>query len=688
MKPQAFIFFLLTCFIGQSQTAYEPFFNLKSGNAKEMNLKGDVTKVSWRKYFTDKLERLLQNGVIDYTFKNNLLQSKRIRLYNETHSYKYENGKRIERLIEVGGKLHSKYYIKHIGNEAQEYNSNTNKLTKTFSKNQNGQMTRLEEDFTPSISTRVFTVFSGLDLIKEETYTTYNKDGSGSIKYESQIVNTHKKGTWLNEPIVVETSVTKRNDKLLNENTITYYNTKGDQVYIETTYSSGKKFITETFYKYDLRGNWVSAITYNKDTGNVRLYQERKITYTDNLISGDVDFIESYINGTKYPEFPNQYAYKYDAAKKRFWIRDPSGNYLTKNDWLYFSNKSTNHRYYFDKTNGALVELTNYKLVKEGDLKFYPAKVISKNYEDFVFGIDDIKYIFTDGQFQNFSEGHIVKQSIDENKNSYYNTKTNKLYLFATDCKQITCKLELMPCSKDKAHYYLYKDKLGHIDCSPIGNGKLLDIKNYISIFGGTKSFMEYNGLYFEYDLTKTPVNTFHPAKAISKAEFDKVLANSKKLQGNIYTTAEGLAELIARYPESSTSKTPAKTKPSSQAAPTSPSTSIAKNNVDTYGCNNNLNCLNQLLQDRYAQLKAQGKTDKEAAKEQARIINQVYDYDKETAYQMVMNVNSNQLVNVLSELSPEQRAYFRSQSMDTIKSYEKKHGEVKIKTVPYKSKN
>ncbi|WP_299519680.1 hypothetical protein [Winogradskyella sp.] len=691
MKPSIFIVLLSTCLLGKSQTAYRPFFDFKSVSAQEMNLKGNIARISLRIYNTDRVTGSISNGVIHYQFANNRLQSKRIERFNEVHFYNHKNEKLDSITVRVNGKFHSSKSFTHLGNQTEIRNTKNNQLLGTFTTNSKGQIIKLIEKIGfETITTRAFAEFEGITFIKQQQTIRYRTDGSERSR--EGITNTQKKGTWLGLPVIVQTS----KQDYFATTTTSYYNTKGHLVFEEIT---GVKMMepitTETFYKYDLRGNWVSAITYNKNTGMVKKYQERKITYTDNFVSGNIDFNESYIKSTKYPEFPNQYAYKYDVAKNLFWLKDPSGNYLTKNDWKYFGNKSTNHYYYFDKTNGALVELTNYKLVKEGDLNFRPAKVISKNYEDFIFNIDNINYIFTDGQFQNFSEGHIVKQSIDENQNSYYNTKTNKLYLFTSACEQNTCELQLMPYSKDKVHYYLYKDSSGNIDCSPFGNGKLLDIKDYKSIFGGTKSFMDYNGLYLEYDLTKTSFNTFYPAKVISKAKFDKVFAKSTNLQGNVYATAEGLAELINRYPESFAPKTPTKTTSAEQpqispalTKTTTPNNRTINNKVDAYDCNNNLKCLSKLLQDRYNQLKGQGKTDKEAAKEQAEIINKVYDYNKELAYQMVMDIKNNQLLNVLSELSPEQRAYFRSKSMNTIKSYEKKHGKTKIKTVPYKPKN
>ena len=93
-------------------------------------------------------------------------------------------------------------------------------------------------------------------------------------------------------PVIVETSVLKRNDRLLNNSTTTSYNSKGGPCICSgKTYDTGKNSTTETFYKYDLYGKLdFRPLPTKKSSGEIRLYQEREITYTDGIASGNVDF--------------------------------------------------------------------------------------------------------------------------------------------------------------------------------------------------------------------------------------------------------------------------------------------------------------------------------------------------------------------------------------------------------------
>ena len=604
---------------------------------------------------------MFDNGVKHYKFKDNLLVFEENERYKEVHHYNYKNGTLAEEKISVDGKLLQHNIFKQKRNGVYKYKAEDNSLRSTISLSTKGHITNATDDLFGEIST-TYREIKGITFIKEQV-----KINGDNLK---TISNTHTTGTWKGEEVIIEDrKLTKSGGYLPNEKRI--YNLKGEEIYTEKfEFDLARTVTLETHYKYDWNGNWISKITYNLETFNVYLIEERQITYTDGITSGK-------LKNSKYtmlPPFRNQYFYKRDVTKNVFWFYDPSGKLLRKDDYMYIGHFDTNHYYYLDKTNGQLVELTNYKNLKKTDNYFLPAKPLSTGKKDYALLHNTTSYFILDGAFQDFGKGHIIKSSLIDSV-LYFNQNTNKTYTYKA-CNQRLCDITLKPESYKNTYYYLYNYKKGDMivkDHEIYQDGKKLDLNEYPGLIDVSKSYFKLDEEnIIEIDRTKA-INTLIPVTLANKDHFNQKLNEAEKLNNTLYVT-KAYKEVIKNRIDKTRKKTPTET--ITQAQPTKGS-----NTPLNYGCNNNLNCLVTTVNTLYTDEKGKGKTDDEIAISQAGLIDQVYQNNRKLAYETLLKIKGNQMLKVLKHLSPEQRKYIREQSRKTVKEYTDKHGAPTIKT-------
>ena len=151
------------------------------------------------------------------------------------------------------------------------------------------------------------------------------------------------------------------------------------------------------------------------------------------------------------------------------------------------------------------------------------------------------------------------------------------MYLYER-CGDLVCELKPVPSSKENVYYYPFITKQGVPDCVIIIDAKALKTNNqYPMIFGIKKSYANIKGLYFEFDLTKKPLNMLYPARVSSKSQFDKVLGTAKKINKYGSFTPDLFAMMMKSREQGTVTKTQSSTTTKSISTISNPVTNTVK---------------------------------------------------------------------------------------------------------------
>gem|GEM_PF-2717183 len=655
------IMFLITlCYSQQLSLDYDSDIPKTSPSQLEVN--GSLKAMVWITYTPDALLGTFSNSTIYYNFKNNLLNTRLNVDFNDSYTYDYSDGN-LQRESWAGSGL-GFYSYKREGNKISKFlDTNMNAPSVTINLNKNDKIVEVKK---PTSSYKVTYVDANPNSdIKEKVETIISGDNKDNIII-NKTTNVYSTAKWRGLNIKVKTSTyyfenTDTNTKRTTTG-ISFYNDKNRLVYYKETNPSQEILKeSEYFYKDDIKGNWVSKTQFDLKKNKLIWYEQRQITYSNGLVTGNSSINKNELQDLPLPKFKNQYYFKKDQASNNFWLYDNTGvsivGKLGLNNYL-----NTYNIYSIDLMNNNVIELSNFWNIKDNE--FHPAKILSQESNSFiVVGNDNDLDFVINGVLKDIANLKVLK--LYDGKSLIFDKSQDKSFVLTIPEKSNSrfFPMEELKPSKNGAYCVAFKTKNNNIYYVFIERGQTVNPNKETFILSGKSE-------YIKTDLGYYKVENFANAKP-----------NEIYLPKNVL--AEDFNKAKDAYDKLMSIKTPVVEK----TTPITSSTSLAKK-TNNFDCNTDETCLINYFNSRINNLVSEGKTKDEASKITGAELESVFKNNPELGYNVLMKIDQKYLVGIMSGISKETKRQLRSMAMSEVKAYTDKYGSKKIKTVPYKKKS
>ena len=432
-----------------------------------------------------------------------------------------------------------------------------------------------------------------------------------------------------------------------------YCNDRGELLYEKfTNPKAGTVWEKRTLYKYDQRGNWISKSEFDMTNSELLYFHQRQITYKDGLVTGNNKVETAIVSKLKYPVIPDWYAYKKNKESNQFWVSDPSGNQIAR-ELKFMGSFNTGHRYYFDKTNAAFLELTNYD--KAEDNVYKKARMLSENLSSYGFydqntGITSI----IEGTYKPASENFFLA-SFGAGYGIFHDAETKQNYYIKTGSEvNAVYPITKLPKSINSAYVFSFVNSEQKKDLLFFENGKNITNQLRALVIDNDVYIKSTVGFYRFKDYNSRPQNSINVPDVIDEKQYNEAIGLLKKDKAESNTAKEVKA-----------------------SSPTK--AYVAK-------CNGNIDCLLRFSEGVFNTTIEKGGSRDEAYTLMSNIYVEAYNENPENAFNMFMKVDGKHMMELLKRLPKEVNTYVRKRASGEVDAYVKKHGKPKIKTVQYKS--
>ncbi|MEO1514592.1 MAG: hypothetical protein AAFV95_06255 [Bacteroidota bacterium] len=493
------------------------------------------------------------------------------------------------------------------------------------------------------------------------TYLNGNVQETRILKYHSEPYRINGEECT---KVRIEKSITGE-DASKSRAELAYIYVKEDGTVLRSTaHMIGIPILYEWVYEYDKRGNWISKAEFRKSSGMLESYEQRRITYSDGFVSGSDDYDKETIwTEKKFVPSEEQFYYRRLLDKNQFKAFNRNNKNISKGV-RFLGDLSTNSAFIHYPEKNTLIELVDYKLIKNGDL--HEARSMGA-----VPG-DDYLLKSSAGRFFIFGNHQLISSfeqtSVTSDLGLIFDPATEQSYTYnwSPSAQSEILPLQKLPPTEKNTYWMFATNKEGQPEIMVFRDGKLIDHKGatIVKLSQQDALFQQGDDRLFLKDAMVTKANQLLPTRYLTKEE------------------ATALQPKKAATPPKQTATAAA---PSS-TVPAAPTTAAADRS--NFGCYKDIACLNKYAIRTFQEAKRAGQSEEAAYGQMAKVVEQVYNNQPSLSFDMVMKVEDKYLLGLQKALPSEVRQYVRQRSRETVNQYTKKHGKPKIKTVPYRPKN
>ncbi|MEY8848028.1 hypothetical protein AB9K26_04395 [Psychroserpens sp. XS_ASV72] len=373
----------------------------------------------------------------------------------------------------------------------------------------------------------------------------------------------------------------------------------------------------------------------------------------------------AFLFGLNWSFFGQSEQYTYSRVANKFEIFNSKGENISS-DITYISNFNSLFYYVYVPNSKTLLKLSYLSAAQ--NKTSVAEKVLEGKEPNFIYFDDKGDfYIYCEGRELDLKDVNLTTPNTKIFVMSPKDSNYSYTFLYSQDYYGIT-ELKRLPPNSNNFYWsrVLMKGDVTKSDFVVYANGSSPKLENVRVLPNGHFLFSIENQ-YFEIKNFKSgKLMAINKLPEITKTQYDSIInATVKKVVTEVPKQLEQINKQQKLLKEINSSK------------PVSP---ISQ-------CKSDTNCLLQLSEKNYNQALQNGQTQEQAYDAMTKVFVDAYEINPKDTYEMMMNMKSEHVNEVVKRLPKDIRSSIRSMSMQTVKEYEKTYGTKEIKTVPYKPK-